>query len=242
MSIFSVGQSPIICSNMTEMGTLLTLYPDLETMTSCTVMSGAGGGIEVYRLQSGTWTRTYPDQATVNWLTQNSTDISTLQTTMAAKADSSSLTSAIATLTAALGGKADSSTVAALSSALSAKADQTDVNKKPYVFLGGAGLNAPKIALADAVVSGGNAVFYLTDTGLSSGTAIFSTSNVRVQPVLFAAGAPPAFAPLTLSADRKTLTIPTTKATTGISVLGINVLGANIAANGDTVSVLVIGT
>jgi len=105
MTIFTVGQSPIICSNMTEMGTLLTNYPDLEPMTACTVMSGAGGGIEVYRLQSGVWTRTYPDQATVDWLTQNSTDITTLQSQMGNKEEKSvvtALTNTVSALAASL--------------------------------------------------------------------------------------------------------------------------------------------
>ena len=149
------------------------------------------------------------------------------------------INSAIASLSAALGNKADAT---AVTNALALKADTSDVSKKPYIYFGGVQQTNPKMWIGSAVVSGGNAVFYLTDTGLVGGNAIFTNSTIFVQPILFAANAPPAFASLTLSGDRKTLTIPTSKATTGISLLSVNLLGANLPANGDTVSVWVVGT
>lgn len=159
--------------------------------------------------------------------------IATISSAMGGKADSSAVSAAIASLTSALGGKADSSTVSAIS---------TDLAKKPFIYFNGTQQTAPKMWLGSAVVSGGNAVFYLTDTGAVGGNAIFTNSSIFVQPILYAANAPPAFAPLTLSGDRKTLSIPVSKATTGISLLSVNLLGANAPANGDTVSIWVVGT
>ena len=130
----------------------------------------------------------------------------------------------------------------AMNQAMSAKADKVDLDKKPFVYVNGMQQNNPKIWIGTAVVSGGNAVFYLTDTGTSMGSAIFTSSTIFVQPILFAANAPPAFAPFTLSANRKTLTIPVSKATTGVQLLSVNLLGANAPANGDTVTIWVIGT
>lgn len=93
--------------------------------------------------------------------------------------------------------------------------------------------------------SSGNANYYITSTGVSSGAALLSSifaDSVQTQLVdsanLYAQGIP------TVTSS-KTIVVPITKqAFTGISVVGINVLGAQTmgtAPSGVTVKLRVVG-
>jgi len=137
MTIVSLAQPPFICNTIIERDYISTNYP-IPEMTACTVRL-TPTTTEVYRWEnvSGTfqWVRTYPDQATVDWLTQNSADISTLQTAMSSKADSSALTtlsSTVSSLSSAVAAKADTSTVTALAGTVSSLASSL----KPVAYSG----------------------------------------------------------------------------------------------------------
>lgn len=94
-------------------------------------------------------------------------------------------------------------------------------------------------------ISGGNAVFYLTDDGTSTGNALYS--DVYLESLnwtvwdnagLYAIGTP------TISGNKKTLTVPVQKqGFSGVTILGINVLGsvAFTAASGPTMAVSILG-
>ena len=94
MSYTVVYQDELVADSMSDLAQILVDKPNLAPMSRCTVLNGSAGPgkIEAYRYQSNAWSKTYPDQATVDWLTQNSADISTLQTVMATKAPQSQVT------------------------------------------------------------------------------------------------------------------------------------------------------
>lgn len=90
----------------------------------------------------------------------------------------------------------------------------------------------------------GNAVFYATDTGLSTGNALYAQIDFVIA---FPTIANPNIAcgKWTQSTDLKTITIPCmTQIFTGITVVGINVLGSvavGTTANGVAITALVQG-
>jgi hypothetical protein len=92
------------------------------------------------------------------------------------------------------------------------------------------------------ILTAGNAVFYLTDNGLAGGNALFP-NNVFLKTRNFATAditAPCMYGIVTVSADRKTLTVPVTKST-GVTVAGITVLGAPVAAAGSVIDLTIWG-
>lgn len=118
------------------------------------------------------------------------------------------------------------------------------------IYANGSYRPLPTDLTTSTTVSGGNAVFYLTDDGTASGKAVFSEvflSSMHVSvpdsTALFQPGAG------TLSPDKKTLTVPINKFavnTTGAVVLSINVLtSANIsltaAPNGTVANLMIEG-
>lgn len=176
-----------------------------------------------------------------NWVVQSmqaiitalSSDITSLQNDKATKSEVTSVSQALTLL---INGKADAS-------ALTAKADKTYVDtelaKAPKVFYGTVQKTGAKFWVGSATVTGGNAVFNLVD---AQGNAWFNNVFLEsIQPVLRNPSAPPAFGAPSLSTDKKTLTIPANKTAAGIVILSISVLGAVIAANGDTVTVMILG-
>lgn len=95
-----------------------------------------------------------------------------------------------------------------------------------------------------ATISSGTAVIYLTDDGLVTGNALFSTIDyVHLDFLLNDPNFGKSYA---ITNSNKTLTITAVKqAFTGVTVLGINVVGSiaiNAAVNGTQLSVLVQGT
>lgn len=95
--------------------------------------------------------------------------------------------------------------------------------------------------------SGGQAVFYITDTRTAAGNAMaidLYPDSIQVNYIdntgVYSTGTP------VISADKKSITIPITKQSfTGVTVLGLNVLGAasNVSIpNGVTVKMQVIGS
>lgn len=103
---------------------------------------------------------------------------------------------------------------------------------------------------ATSTTSGGNVVFYLTDTGTAGGNAVFA--NVITESVMLTAVSttlPVSYGTPVVSGDKKTLTIPVYQPGTSqsvVTILGINVLSGTslvpvAAANGIPVRMVVQG-
>lgn len=94
-----------------------------------------------------------------------------------------------------------------------------------------------------ATVTGGNAVFQFTTTGLAAGTAIFATDVILNSLQIRAEeGANPiACGTPVWSNGNKTLTMPVSRTGAAVTILGLSVLGANVAANGVVVYATVFG-
>lgn len=96
-----------------------------------------------------------------------------------------------------------------------------------------------------ATVASGNAVFYLTSDGTSTGTALYPT-GAQVDSIQLRcdneASAPCSFGTPALSNSNKTVTVAVNK-TTGVNValVGLTLLGAPAAANGTVVKMTVLG-
>lgn len=102
----------------------------------------------------------------------------------------------------------------------------------------GAGRNRVRMCLATAVVSGGNAVFYPTEDGASSGVPFFSVLNAdsivcwaASNTVQYQFGAP------TVAADRKSVTVPVSQ----LSNVLLGIIQIATAANGTAVNMLAFG-
>lgn len=103
---------------------------------------------------------------------------------------------------------------------------------------------------ATSSTSGGNVIYYLTDTGTSGGTAVFS-SVVMDSLMLTAVSTtlPVSYGTPTISGDKKTLTIPVFQPSSQnsvVSVVGINVISGTTlvpvaAANGIPVRMIIQG-
>lgn len=109
-----------------------------------------------------------------------------------------------------------------------------DLANKPDVFLGTTQKTGVKMVAVSATVSGANAVFQLTDDGLSTGNALFT--NVYLDALMLRAqeGANPhAFGTPALTNSNKTLTVPVSKLASllGILTLSQSASGSVIAAN-----------
>lgn len=94
-----------------------------------------------------------------------------------------------------------------------------------------------------ATVSGGNAVFHLTDDGTAGGEALFPNGPALPSLMLCAQDGdrPHAFGEAALSNGNKTLTVPVKRTGSAVTVLGISVIGAAADANGSAVKAIVWG-
>lgn len=112
------------------------------------------------------------------------------------------------------------------------------------LYNGGVVKTGARLVAGNAVVSGGNAVFQLTEDGTAGGATLFPNGNVYLDSLMLRAEegtSPHAFGVPVLSNSNKTLTIPITKTGAAVTVLGISVLAASVAANGSTIKMLVAG-
>jgi hypothetical protein len=118
------------------------------------------------------------------------------------------------------------------------------------MFVNGTMIDNGRLFNATSTTNGGNVVYYLTDTGTLGGSAVFST--VVLDSLMLTAVSntiPVSYGTPTVSADKKTLTIPVYQPTTSssvVSVLGINVLSGvtlvpTAAANGISVRMTIQG-
>jgi hypothetical protein len=107
-----------------------------------------------------------------------------------------------------------------------------------------AGTEVPnsKMYTGSKTVSGGVAVFYMTDNGAANGNALFSAIT-SVQPVVNDSTTVYACS-WVISGDLKTLTLTVNKSATPLlSLLGLNILAQPTAApNGTVAQVLVVGS
>lgn len=106
-------------------------------------------------------------------------------------------------------------------------------------------LNKPrKVFPFKATVSGGNAVFYLTNDGTAGGTPFFASGPDLDSMQLTAeeGAAPHTYGTPVLSNSNKTLTVPVNKAAgINVALLGLTLLGAPAAANGSIIRLLIAG-
>lgn len=118
------------------------------------------------------------------------------------------------------------------------------------MYVNGNAMSDGRLFNATSTTSGGNVIFYLTDTGTSGGTAVFAT--VIIDSLMLTAVSstlPVSYGTPNLSGDKKTLTIPVYQPSTSnsfVTVVGISVLsGSNIvpvaAANGISVRMVIQG-
>jgi hypothetical protein len=125
--------------------------------------------------------------------------------------------------------------------------DWSSISGKPTLFSGNYNdlSNKPnKVLPFKVVVSGGNAVFHLTNDGTSSGTALFSgIPNLdSMQLTAEEADSPHTFGTPVLSNSNKTLTVPVKKSGgINVALVGLTLLGAPVAANGSTIRLLIAG-
>lgn len=95
-----------------------------------------------------------------------------------------------------------------------------------------------------ASVSSGNAVYHLTNDGLSTGTALFPNGPILKSLQLRAVegSAPHIYGTPVLSNSNKTLTVPVNKSSgLFIALLNLTLLGAPAAANGSVVDMTIYG-
>lgn len=120
----------------------------------------------------------------------------------------------------------------------------------PLMYVNGNMMSDGRLFNATSTTANGNVIFYLTDNGLSTGNAVFST--VIIDSLMLTAVSstlPVSYGTPTVSGDKKTLTIPVYQPSTSssvVSVLGINVLSGvtlvpTAAANGISVRMIVQG-
>lgn len=118
------------------------------------------------------------------------------------------------------------------------------------MYVNGSMMTDGRLFNATSTTSGGNVVFYLTDTGTPSGNPVFTT--VVVDSIMLTAVSstiPVSYGSPVVSSDKKTLTIPVYQPTTNsslVTILGISVLSGvslvpTAAANGISVRMTVQG-
>lgn len=164
---------------------------------------------------------------------------------VAGKADRSEL-NGMATASgvqAGLEGKADKAALDGKANATAVSDLGADVSKKANVVIAGVMKDKPRVWADQVTVSGGNAVFYLTDDRTATGNAVFSNVAMEsIQLTVLDDTAPAAVGTPTLSANKKTLTVPVKRAAgINVSLVGLTLLGVPSAANGAKVNLLCLG-
>lgn len=114
---------------------------------------------------------------------------------------------------------------------------QTYIDDRTKFFVDGVQKQARIHYFKSATVSGGNAVFYVTDDGTSGGAAVFT--NVFTQSIACSGTSTTTsyfFGTPTISGDKKSITIPVNQL---LNVLGIVTL--QVGANGAVINLSVFG-
>lgn len=114
----------------------------------------------------------------------------------------------------------------------------TDLSFLPRVWATGVNKATVKYICTSAVVSGGNAVFYLTDNNGSTGSAVFT--NVYLESTnLYVSSSTDMYnySGLTVSGDKKTLTVTVNR----LGTVLVGIIQLVTAANGTTVFLQILG-
>jgi hypothetical protein len=107
-----------------------------------------------------------------------------------------------------------------------------------HIWINGVEKTNVKYCATSATVSGGNAVFYVTDNNSAGGNPIFSNIYIESMRLSISDNANSyTFGTPTVASDKKSITVPVSK----LANVLVGIIQINSAANGTVVNISVLG-